>query len=313
MAKNGTTVSGVRFLDENNTGYRIYSAKDGSNNKQLRMFEATSGGGGLFLNGSNGNRPYYFDGSSNSYRLLDVSDKTSLETSISTKANTDLSNVPSSKGILTESYVNGTSWYRVYSDGWCEQGGFSTGTGNANQVQTITFLKNFADTNFYFNGAQFAGSINANYLNFITESGRNVSDITLLGSVNRYWQACGYISQERFMEIKATLNKPYTDKQRIDFIVSQNHTNGYEIKETENALEAWGYTEEEQQAQAKEARKKELIAELDALDLKCIRALRSIQAGTGTEDDTARLAELEEQAEEIRKELQLLNPVTEVE
>lgn len=194
MAKNGTTVSGVRFLDENNTGYRIYSAKDGSNNKQLRMFEATSGGGGLFLNGSNGNRPYYFDGSSNSYRLLDVSDKTSLETSISTKANTDLSNVPSSKGILTESYVNGTSWYRVYSDGWCEQGGFSTGTGNANQVQTITFLKNFADTNFYFNGAQFAGSINANYLNFITESGRNVSDITLLGSVNRYWQACGYIS-----------------------------------------------------------------------------------------------------------------------
>ena len=115
------------------------------------------------------------------------------------------------------------------------------------------------------------------------------------------------------MEIKATLNKPYTDKQRIDFIVSQNHTNGYEIKETENALEAWGYTEEEQQAQAKEARKKELIAELDALDLKCIRALRSIQAGTGTEDDTARLAELEEQAEEIRKELQLLNPVTEVE
>lgn len=112
------------------------------------------------------------------------------------------------------------------------------------------------------------------------------------------------------MEIKATLNKPYEEKDRLDFIVEQNHQNGYEIKETETALESLGYTEEEKQEQAKEARKAELIAELNALDLKCIRALRAIQAGTGTEDDTTRLAALEAQAEEIRKELQLLNPVT---
>lgn len=105
------------------------------------------------------------------------------------------------------------------------------------------------------------------------------------------------------MEIKATLNKPYQEQERLDFIVAQNHTNGYEIKETETALEAWGYTEEEKQTQAKEARKKELITELDALDLKCIRALRAIQAGTGTEDDTVRLAELEAQAEGIRQQL----------
>ena len=42
------------------------------------------------------------------------------------------------------------------------------------------------------------------------------------------------------MEIKTTLNKPYTDKQRINFIVEQNHNNGYEIRENETALEAWG-------------------------------------------------------------------------
>lgn len=47
------------------------------------------------------------------------------------------------------------------------------------------------------------------------------------------------------MEVKATLLKPYTDKQRLDFIVTENHQNGYEIQETETALEAWGYTEEE--------------------------------------------------------------------
>ena len=48
------------------------------------------------------------------------------------------------------------------------------------------------------------------------------------------------------MEIKATLRKPYTDEQRMDFIVINNHQNGYEIRETETALEAWGCTEEEQ-------------------------------------------------------------------
>ena len=54
------------------------------------------------------------------------------------------------------------------------------------------------------------------------------------------------------MEIKAELLKPYTDKERIDFIVEQNHNNGYEIKETETAIEAWGYTEEEKQEQEKQ-------------------------------------------------------------
>ena len=54
------------------------------------------------------------------------------------------------------------------------------------------------------------------------------------------------------MEIKATLKQPYTDKERMDFIVEQNHKNGYTIKETETALEAWGYTEEEKQAQERE-------------------------------------------------------------
>ena len=47
------------------------------------------------------------------------------------------------------------------------------------------------------------------------------------------------------MEIKAKLRKPYTEEQKLDFITEQNHNKGYEIKETETALEAWGYTEEE--------------------------------------------------------------------
>lgn len=108
------------------------------------------------------------------------------------------------------------------------------------------------------------------------------------------------------MEIKATLNKPYSEKQRVDFIVEQNHNKGYEIKETDVALEAWGYTEEEISEKEKEQHRKELLAELDAIDLKTIRSMRAIQAGTGTEADEEKLAELESQAVQIRQELKEL-------
>ena len=47
------------------------------------------------------------------------------------------------------------------------------------------------------------------------------------------------------MEIKATLNKPYTEEERIEFIVEYNHNQGLTIEETETELQALGYTDEE--------------------------------------------------------------------
>lgn len=44
------------------------------------------------------------------------------------------------KAYITETYQNGSSWYRVYSDGWCEQGGYTTIVKGSN---IISFLKNF--------------------------------------------------------------------------------------------------------------------------------------------------------------------------
>lgn len=54
------------------------------------------------------------------------------------------------------------------------------------------------------------------------------------------------------MEIKAILKKPYTDNERMDFIVEYNHNQGYVIEETETELQALGYTEEEIALQEKE-------------------------------------------------------------
>jgi hypothetical protein len=54
------------------------------------------------------------------------------------------------------------------------------------------------------------------------------------------------------MEIKAELIKPYTEKQRLDFITNQNYINGYLIKETETSLQALGYTDSELELQEQE-------------------------------------------------------------
>lgn len=48
------------------------------------------------------------------------------------------------------------------------------------------------------------------------------------------------------MEIKAILNKPFTKNEKTKFILLQNHKNGYEIRETEISLEAWGTSIEEE-------------------------------------------------------------------
>lgn len=53
-------------------------------------------------------------------------------------------NAPS-RGYLVQSYVNGTSGYRVYSDGWCEQWGKSNSTSGQ---ETITLTKAYNSINF---------------------------------------------------------------------------------------------------------------------------------------------------------------------
>ena len=99
------------------------------------------------------------------------------------------------------------------------------------------------------------------------------------------------------MEIKAQLNKPYSDKQRADFIVENNHNKGYDIKETETALEAWGLTAEEQEQaeekSVKEARITELkqyLADTDYIANKLIEAV-----------DDAELQDLKEKYADVIK------------
>ena len=75
------------------------------------------------------------------------------------------------------------------------------------------------------------------------------------------------------MEIKSELKQPYTDKQRMDFIVEQNHKFGFEIKETETSIEAWGKTDEEILQEKKVQRNQEILSKVKEIELMALSDL----------------------------------------
>lgn len=101
-------------------------------------------------------------------------------------------NAPS-RGYLVQSYVNGTSGYRVYSDGWCEQWGKSNSTSGQ---ETITLTKAYNSINFtvlatsYGNNLYGTAQIINNKTIWIESRGH---DFTVQPCLVR-WLTMGYIS-----------------------------------------------------------------------------------------------------------------------
>ena len=54
------------------------------------------------------------------------------------------------------------------------------------------------------------------------------------------------------MKIIAEIKQPYSSNQRTNFIVKYNHKLGYEIRENDDAIQAWEYDDTEKQQQEKE-------------------------------------------------------------
>lgn len=101
-------------------------------------------------------------------------------------------NAPS-RGYLVQSYVNGTSGYRVYSDGWCEQWGKSNSISGQ---ETITLTKAYNSINFtvlatsYANNLYGTAQIINNKTIWIESRGH---DFTVQACSVR-WLTMGYIS-----------------------------------------------------------------------------------------------------------------------
>lgn len=112
----------------------------------------------------------------------------------------------------------------------------------------------------------------------------------------------GYQSEK--IALVADIREELANNKFMKFDRIEESTEDYELYNGEYLTVA--EAAERKAADEKAAQIKALQEQLDALDLKAIRALRAIQAGTGTEADTTRLAELEAQAEEIREQLRNL-------
>lgn len=54
------------------------------------------------------------------------------------------------------------------------------------------------------------------------------------------------------MKKVAFLEKPYTEKERMNFVVYYNHNQGMKLEETETELQAWDYDDEEKLEQKKQ-------------------------------------------------------------
>lgn len=97
------------------------------------------------------------------------------------------------KAYVTETYQNGASWYRVYSDGWCEQGGFSTNT-----CGTKTLMKTMSNNTYtcicVHNGSTAKGEGVVHAYNKTTKSFSYGLSIDANGMAYSSWYVCGYIA-----------------------------------------------------------------------------------------------------------------------
>ena len=108
--------------------------------------------------------------------------------------------------VLIDSYVNGTSWYRVYSDGWCEQGGVPlTANTSSWASKTTSLLLPYKNTNYIF-------KINGNWSDASSSSAvitaKTTTNITYTIAVDTaaqrgWWEANGYIDLTTFQSLNS--------------------------------------------------------------------------------------------------------------
>ena len=109
---------------------------------------------------------------------------TTLETKVSTLE---------SRKMIKETYINGSSWYRIWTDGWIEQGFRISTTVDAQTNHT--FLKPFKDTNYtllitiYSTTTKFNGS-QPDWITAYTNTGFSYHCDSYAGQPWIY--ACGY-------------------------------------------------------------------------------------------------------------------------
>ncbi len=146
-----------------------------------------------------------------------------IDTTLDNKADKDFANVTtlassSTKGItwfgtatnnisatrpavVVTAYSSGSTWYRLYSDKWIEQGGLAAANNSADSTVTITFPKAFKDTNYSFRYSSLCSDLVYNTYYFpkldagayTAVATANIKIMVAAKFKRVLWSACGYI------------------------------------------------------------------------------------------------------------------------
>lgn len=92
--------------------------------------------------------------------------------------------------VVVENYKNGYNWYRVWSDGWIEQGGYASGT-TATSNQQVNLNKAFSSTNYCINVTAYTAD-NVADARYIAVINQTTSSFKTHYTCNKLWFACGY-------------------------------------------------------------------------------------------------------------------------
>ena len=101
----------------------------------------------------------------------------------------DVSAIPKPKAYVTETWNSGTSWYRKWSDGWIEQGGYNAG-GSGYGDSTVTLPTSFVGTNYSVFVQSWKG--NWDYGSAVTSKTNSSYFIKTRFGKDFHWHACGY-------------------------------------------------------------------------------------------------------------------------
>ena len=85
------------------------------------------------------------------------------------------------------------SWYRVYSDGWCEQGGVQASSTTG--AVTISFLKPYIDLNYIIlknYGSSGTTNMSERAVSFYSKTETSATTYNMMAGAN--WYSCGYIA-----------------------------------------------------------------------------------------------------------------------
>ena len=116
-----------------------------------------------------------------------------------TKATTTSTASKARPAVVVTNYVNGTSWYRVWSDGWIEQGG-QIGAVGTDRTVTVSLLKAFTTTNYFVSNTNLSGgtgggsdpSCNCVRTRTINNFQLSQDQSVREGIIGCIWSACGY-------------------------------------------------------------------------------------------------------------------------